>query len=149
MHAQIGCPAQTEGALFTERRPKSSNQSCMRRTHTHTIFLPIHNTSHSGDTTVGREAHKHTQTPSPTHTRGSRLFTYSTVPASPGLGGSPVCVGVCVIAQHSTSACLRFLTAHNRKTQTNREMMYISADAYAAVFPPLLRPALAVALLLS
>ena len=36
MHAQTGCPAQTERALFTERRPKSSNQSCMRHTHTHT-----------------------------------------------------------------------------------------------------------------
>lgn len=47
MHAQIGCPAQTEGALFTERRPKSSNQSCMRHTHahtqhTHTLYFSAH-----------------------------------------------------------------------------------------------------------
>lgn len=94
MNAQMGCPAQTEGALFMEKRPNPPIKHVWGSTlvDTHFLFLPL-----PDKYTNTQSLHKHgllwrlhsdtmkeytnTDTISIAHTRGSWLFTYSTVPA--------------------------------------------------------------------
>ncbi len=62
MHAQIGCPAQTEGALFMERRPNPPINhvwgSTLVHTHTHALFFFL-SLSVSSHTRRYTSPHKH------------------------------------------------------------------------------------------